>query len=509
MKRAKRIYILLIVLAAIIVAIIVVSRYQRHVEQIKSTKEVILDIDSEEVTGLSWDAEEYSYAFHRDDGWKYDEDENFPVSDEKIDELLDIFSDYEADFEIEDVTDYGQYGLDDPVATIRITTEDGTDEITLGDFSTLDQERYLCLNGGNVYLAETDPLESFEVELVDLMQQDTLDAFTQADTITFEGLEDYGIYYEADSDNSYDPEDVYFVSGSDKPLDTDNVQTYLTNLRNITLYDYAAYDVTEEELEQYGFNDPVITVTVEYPDTDEDGEEITKSVTLTVAEDQEELAALEDGEEDTDVSKYVRVDESQIIYDLSALDYNYLTAASYDDLRHAEILTVDFDEVTQIDIALDDAVYTIYAEEETPEDEDAETVVHYYYFGDAEPADTEEPEEDEAAGADVTEEEEAAGADVTEEEEAAEADVTEVDIIEFSELLSAITAVDFTDEEPTGPEEIGLTVYLDNDRYPEVMMQLYRYDGTYCLAVLDGEPVALVERSAVVDLIEAVYGIVL
>lgn len=40
-------------------------------------------------------------------------------------------------------------------------------------------------------------------------------------------------------------------------------------------------------------------------------------------------------------------------------------------------------------------------------------------------------------------------------------------------------------------------------------MQFYRYDGASCLAVVDGEPVSLVARSAVVDLMEAVRAIVL
>ena len=40
-------------------------------------------------------------------------------------------------------------------------------------------------------------------------------------------------------------------------------------------------------------------------------------------------------------------------------------------------------------------------------------------------------------------------------------------------------------------------------------MQFYRYDGASCLAVVDGEPVSLVVRSAVVDLMEAVRAIVL
>ena len=40
-------------------------------------------------------------------------------------------------------------------------------------------------------------------------------------------------------------------------------------------------------------------------------------------------------------------------------------------------------------------------------------------------------------------------------------------------------------------------------------MELYRWDGEHCLAVVDGEPVSLVARSGAVDLIEAVQAIVL
>ena len=57
--------------------------------------------------------------------------------------------------------------------------------------------------------------------------------------------------------------------------------------------------------------------------------------------------------------------------------------------------------------------------------------------------------------------------------------------------------------------EIGLTVYLDNENFSQVQIKLYRYDGSRCLAAVDGESVSLVERTAVVDLIEAVHAIVL
>ena len=77
------------------------------------------------------------------------------------------------------------------------------------------------------------------------------------------------------------------------------------------------------------------------------------------------------------------------------------------------------------------------------------------------------------------------------------------------DALLALEAESFTEEAPVGKEEIRMTVFLDNENYPQVTVALYRYDGEYCLAEVDGEPVSLVPRSQAVDLTEAVHGIVL
>lgn len=49
----------------------------------------------------------------------------------------------------------------------------------------------------------------------------------------------------------------------------------------------------------------------------------------------------------------------------------------------------------------------------------------------------------------------------------------------------------------------------DDEDSSKFQIALYRYDAARCLAEVDGESVSLVERTAVVDLIEAVHGIVL
>ena len=60
-------------------------------------------------------------------------------------------------------------------------------------------------------------------------------------------------------------------------------------------------------------------------------------------------------------------------------------------------------------------------------------------------------------------------------------------------------------EQPAQKEEIGMTVYLGNENYSKVQIELYRYDGSVCLAAVDGKPVSLIKRSQALDLIEAAF----
>ena len=80
----------------------------------------------------------------------------------------------------------------------------------------------------------------------------------------------------------------------------------------------------------------------------------------------------------------------------------------------------------------------------------------------------------------------------------------EFDVYDLRTALRAVSASSFTDEAPTGQEEISLTVHLDNEDFPTFTLTLCRLDGTNCIATVDGKTVALVSRSQTVDLIEAV-----
>lgn len=484
MKRSKRLYILLGGLAVICGVTFGVSRYEQRKEEIKNSDEIIMELAAEDVTALSWEYDGTKLAFHKNETWLYDEDEAFPVSEEKVNELLGLFESLGVSFIIEHVEDYGQYGLDDPTCSIHIETAEESYEVELGGYSTMDEQRYISIGDGNVYLVSTDPMETYEIELKDMILHDETPYMEQADNITFAGSENYSIIYQEESDDSYHEDDVYFVDDENGrlPLDTDTVKSYLSSIDSLELSNYVSYNATEEELSVYGLDDPELTATLQYVAPKEDAEddagteeetEEDKTFVLHISRSAEEKARVKEEEpsEETDtpddydseeesVPAYVRVGNSQIIYEITETEYESLMAVSYNDLRHQEIFWADFDKLTQADISLEGETYTLISKEEGEE-----TV---WFYGEE-----------------------------------------EITADDFRTALASLTATEFESREIGDKEELSMTLHLNDENYPTVHIGLFRRDGDSCIAVVDGEPIAFVARSKVVDLVEAVNAIVL
>jgi hypothetical protein len=481
MSRSKKLYVLLGVLVVISLITFIVSRVEQKQEEIKNSDETILAIPSDDVTVLSWETEDASFAFHKDGTWIYDEDEAFPVDQEEIGELLSMFEDFGVSFIIENVDDFGQYGLDNPVGTIHLETADETYEISLGGYSTMDSERYVSIGDGNVYLVKTDPYDSFDIEISALIDNDEIPDLSDATKISYSGTESGDVIYNANLESDC-ADDVYYttVSSEKKPLDTTRVNSYLSTLRYLDLADYVTYTATADELSSYGLATPDLTLVISY--TDEDG--ASQTLTLSFGRDEEQQkavadveAAAEDGDSaDTEgssagstsadtsdsVGGYVRVNDSSIVYALSASDYESALAISYNDLRHKNVFTADFAEVDKLEVTLDGETYTFLASGDT----DSRT---YTYLE------------------------------------------NEIDMTDIESSLTALSADSFTDEKPSETQEITLTLYRNADTEDESTSEiaLYRYSGSECLAVKDGESFGFVDRSSVTDLMEAVYTIVL
>ena len=459
MHKAAKLYALLGVLAILCVCVFAVTRHEEKKEQIKTMGQAILEIPTQDVTNLTWVNDAGSFSFSRGEAWTYDDDPAFPVDGDAVENLLNQFQSFRAAFSIENVEDYAQYGLDNPCASISVTAGGQTCTLELGDFSKMDQQRYLTLGDGTVYLAEHDPLEEFSVTAQDLICNDALPAFDTATALAFAGAENYTVTRSED-ETSICPEDVYFTDGN--PLDTGLVTSYLTTLKGLPLTDYVTYNADDAQLAEYGMDAPALTITVRYSG------DTAGSFRLHLSQNPQQLAAYEKAKETEGatlptVTCYARLNDSKIIYEIPQSTYTKLTAASYNDLRHQKLFTGEFSSVTSIEISLDGQEYAFTRR--AAEEKDAEETWLY--------------------------------------------DDREIEVYPLRTAVCSLGASEFTDDSPSGREEISVTLHLDNPDFPTFTLTLYRHSGSTCLASVNGTPAAYVQRTQAVDLIEAVNQIIL
>lgn len=468
MNKAKRLYALLGVLIVLCAAAFIVSRHEDKKEEIRASGETVFSLSPDDVTAIEWERDGATLAFSKgeDGAWQYDDDGEFPVDADKINERLALFEAFNAAFTIENADDVGQYGLDEPECTVRLTTAEGVIKVSLGDYSKMDAQRYVCFGGDTVYLAASDPIDMFSSELARMIKNDITPDTDTADSLVFTGADSYELRRDENGE-SLCADDVYFVG--DEPLDTGRVEKYLRTLSSLTLGDYATYKLNDDDLSFYGLDEPTLALALEY--TDEDGEK--QSFNLAVGQNASELEIAEkNGEDTSEVQAYARIGDSRIVYELNATDFAAVCAAAQDDLRHKELFTGDFEAVTAMELEIDGESYTLeYAADENEESKlFSEPEKAWRYNG-------------------------------------VELDDAAIDDIE--DALAALSADSFTDEKADGKEEVRITLRLDDSAQESLTISLYRRDGEKCLAEVDGESVALITRAQMTKLKEAVYAVVL
>lgn len=201
----------------------------------------------------------------------------------------------------------------------------------------MDSQRYVSIGDGNVYLVEDDPMEEFDVELSNMLDDDDIPYLEEEGTTTsirFSGDINYEITYEADSANTYREEDVYFTeqNGRQVPLDSTRVSDYLHEVSFLFPDEYVTYKATDEDLADCGLDNPQLVIEADYNTEDDDGNTVSKTFTISISCDPAELAKAQDDAEKTnssdtettseeeedaeaeDITAYMRIGDSKIIY---------------------------------------------------------------------------------------------------------------------------------------------------------------------------------------------------
>lgn len=469
MKRMKRLLYLTLVLLVLLAGVYGARQLNPEFsdESEEEQGETLLALETGDITALSLD---YSgeISFEKTDaGWQYTADSAFPVDEGRIDSMLTALAGLRITKTIEEPGELSQYGLDEPECSISFTAE-GDTQILIGNETDMGGERYLSLGDGNVYLTDTDILDSFRYGLMDLVKKEVLPAMSAVERFTVtSGDKRYEIDYMEDSGLAYSDEYVWFLNedGEYRALDTVAASSFVAQITGLTWGSCVSYNADEEALAGYGLDHPQLTVQVDYIETVRVDTGMSDSNGDPIYDSQEESRSftLEIGDYAGDQC-YARIAGSNMVYQIDAGLCDDLLYATYEKLQPDEVLALDFEELTGLDVELDGESYSLERSVRVEADEngDSQTVDVWTLDG------------------------------------------REVDIQNLLEEIEYLTPSDKgSAKTPQRPAEIRLVFHQERENFREVELIFYQYDSENCLVSLNGEARLLVDREDVEKIVTA------
>lgn len=159
----------LIVLAAIAVVLgglLMILNYEKNPVQLPA----LADCKSEEVTSLAFSNLNGTVVLERsENGWVKSDDENFPVDDNTVEQMLDVLCSTQPQAIAEDM-DASQLGFTNAQASITFAYPDGIEKILIGSMNQVTGQLYV-LNDETIYLTDTSLLQVFSGSLLDIAAQ--------------------------------------------------------------------------------------------------------------------------------------------------------------------------------------------------------------------------------------------------------------------------------------------------------------------------------------------------
>lgn len=471
MKRGKKLIVLMAVLLVLLGGTYVMKQINFEGEEPEETEsaeaEVIFAATEEEITQIAWTQGEVTLTFTQtEEGWVYPEDENFPVDNDMMGNVLAKLEKLTSTKTIENVADLAEYGLDEPVVKINVTTDESC-EILIGDKSALGGY-YASLGDGNVYLIEEAVKNMFSKELYDLVLEEEIpDMSTVLEIGAKTEMSELSIIYRENAGIAYSDEYLWYWENDDDYLALDNelTESLLETISGISWEECVNYHANAAELGEYGLSTPVLTLNVSYVEStqvdtgkkDDDGKVIYET------KEETKKFVLELGSYSDD-SCYAKLKDSNMVYLVEAELVDTLMYTTYDSLRPDDVLLMTWDEVTGIDVSLDGTVHRVIRESVEGTDDDGNKTVSYIY----------------------------------------KLEEKEIEILSVLDMLVAMESTGSKDGiVPERAEEIRFVLHRDNENFPEVELAFYQYDSSSCLVSLNDESRLFVDRADVTDVVEA------
>ena len=286
MKKKKGPLILIGVLVLLLILYFALSTWNKKQDSKEEETVKVADLKTSEITGVKYDLGTGEMNFEKDgDTWYYTADKDFPLRQSYPKTVADAMGQLSADRELEDADALEEYGLDHPTYTVTLTDEDGT-VTTIKVGNATGNDYYATVDDTEkVYTISATSLDDIQTELDQIAQLDTYPSIGSGN-LKKEVITENGTTTTYDSENEDQEEEIAAVAGG---------------LGAVSLTTVADYSVEDADLAGYGL-DEASRITVEAAYTKDDDE---KTMKMYI------------GSEDGSGNRYVMLDGSKIVYQIS------------------------------------------------------------------------------------------------------------------------------------------------------------------------------------------------
>lgn len=267
MKRSGKLLLLIGILLLIVIAAIVTRNQVLKSAKIPMDDAVsLMSFDPQSVTRMSLSYGGEKNTFARVNGtWVYPEDEQFPLSAQKLDTLLTNLTALQSSQWIDAAEALSEYGLGDPWCKITVTAADQNLQVTIGNETTISGKRYASNGDGKIYIITNGQANAFTFRLLDLVQPVQAPAVEQVNSICLTGTPEEMLIRHDESG--------WFLISEEAPAEVDpqKMNKLISGILTTVFTDCVAYKPDDDTLHKFGMDGDLAVIILEYTAGDENG----------------------------------------------------------------------------------------------------------------------------------------------------------------------------------------------------------------------------------------------
>ena len=260
-----------IVILLILIGVYVGLKVAGPEEDKKQTEEkeiTAFEVKAEDISKVSIENDGVLYTFVKEeDTWKYAEDENLPLNQAVVSNIISGLTSVKAQRELKDIENPADYGLSEPKLKATITDKNNAETVlNFGDDNEAVSGAYMSVgNNEKIYLVNSTVKTDLQFEKNDLAEMEELPQIAVGNIKKVEISRDNGVktLQEEEAGGLWT---LYKEDGSQISVDTAKVNDYMNHFSSLSLMDFVSYDTNN--LSFYGLDNPK-KVTVFYEEEQE------------------------------------------------------------------------------------------------------------------------------------------------------------------------------------------------------------------------------------------------